>query len=233
MMENACVRNAHRSLEALEAERGVKVESPAAPCPGTAKMTSMNTLPLTYKEGNCFVNAFINKRNYYKDLNLKLMFGSLGMNDWFEYGGKDWKYADFAKNHKEGSFIWDAHCWLEDEEGNVYDYAFKWYDQVARKHTKKGLKHLGLIEKKSKEWCRKQGLSYVPADAETSKAIFLSAFQYLAGAEKTLMNGGAFWNGKGEEGMLALDFSKMSLIPANFLSICANHMHSVTVGEVH
>ena len=56
---------------------------------------------------------------------LKLVIGSLGLNGHFEFGGKDWKMKEFKKKPS------DSHAWLEDKDGNVYDYIFNHYGECA------------------------------------------------------------------------------------------------------
>lgn len=151
------------------------------------------SIPLTYKKGYCFLNAYINSRHAYKDLGLKLKLGSLGLNGWFEYGGKNWGKADFFKTHQPGSWTFDAHAWLEDAEGNVYDFCFKHYDWVCEVRGVGKLKIQGLIEGKSKADLEALGLSYVTADAEAQKAMFLEMFKALRNEEAGLANGTARW----------------------------------------
>lgn len=151
------------------------------------------SLPLTYKEGNCFINAYINKTHYYKDKKLRMVYGSLGMNDWFEYGGKNWTLKDFKK--KQEGWRWDAHGWLEDSDGNVYDYAFEWYNEVAEINTKRGINIEGLIEGKSKDELKSLGLTYVEATKDISLAIFLSQKDTLIKVVDDLKNGRAKWAG--------------------------------------
>ena len=162
------------------------------------------SLPLTYKLNECFLNAFINKRNYYKDKNLKLVFGSLGLNGWFEFGGKSWKLRDFEKRHQKGSISWDAHAWLEDAEGNIYDNVFKNYNDISFCRTGKTLDYVGTLEGKSKTVCEGYGLTYVPADTETQTAIFLSLFPYLKSVEVGLKNGEVKWFEIGENSYIMM-----------------------------
>ena len=159
-------------------------------------------LPLTYKAGNCFINAFINKRHHYKNKNLKLVYGSLAINGWFEFGGKDWTLKEFKERNEDGSHRWDAHAWLEDDEGNIYDYVFKRYDRIARIRTKRCLPYTGILEGRSKAECEAMGITYVPAPPEVSKAIFVSQFKVLKDTETGLLLGLARWFGKGEDGLL-------------------------------
>lgn len=126
------------------------------------------TTPL-YRESDCFSNAYINQRNCYKDLNLKIVVGSLGINKWFEFGGKCWKLEDFKKN--KGVKTWDAHSWLEDKDGNIYDFAYSSYDFVSQIRRNQPFTWSGIIIKKSKNQMKAKGLWYVPADADTQKYI--------------------------------------------------------------
>jgi len=128
---------------------------------------------LQYIPNHCFMNANHNKKNAYKDLNLKLVFGSLGLNGWFEFGGKDWTMKEWKEARKD-KCLWDAHCWLEDDDGNIYDFCFASYLQVSqiRLNTKGSLK-VCLLEKVSKEDCERRGLTYVPADSKVQNIIHL------------------------------------------------------------
>ena len=184
------------------------------------------SIPLTYKKSACFTNAFLNSRHAYKNLGLKLKIGSLGMNGWFEYGGRDWTREDFFRNHKEGSYRFDAHAWLEDEQGNVYDYIFEWYNQVAVFRTGRPLKWRGKIVKMNKRELLKKGLNYKETDPETQKEIFACMKDWLLLVEKGLLRGDVKWIGGGEdcemvtegeslkESMRILSPSDYDLIPA-------------------
>ena len=143
------------------------------------------SLPHSKWRNQCFYNAYINKRNCYKDLNLKLVIGSIAYNGWFEFGGEHWRKEDFLDNRNGNA--WDAHGWLEDEDGNIYDYIFDEDNAVSLYRTNKPIKHLGLIEKASKYQCSKWGLTYVPADKETQTAIFLDLLQGCQMVEKALI----------------------------------------------
>jgi hypothetical protein len=145
-------------------------------------------LALQKRSGQCFVNAYINKRHCYKDLNLKLVIGSIAYNGWFEYGGEHWRKEDFLA--KYSGWAWDAHAWLEDEDGNIYDYIFEWDNTVSKLHTGKPIKHLGLIEKASKYQCSRWGLTYVPADKETQTMIFLKMLKHCKDSESIIATTG-------------------------------------------
>ena len=166
------------------------------------------SLPLTYKKGNCFINAYINSRHALKDLGLKYKIGSLGLNGWFEYGGKTWDKKKFMASW-DGDYSFDAHAWLEDAEGNVYDFSFQHYNWVARVRTNKGLGLLGEIRGMSKADLKAKGLSYVEADKETQTAIFLKTLPHSRETEQGLLNGTRRWIEMGpEEAYLATDIQQ-------------------------
>jgi hypothetical protein len=152
------------------------------------------TLPLTYKKDNCFINAYINHRNHYLDKKLHIVFGSFAINGWFEFGGKNWTKKDFIKN-MTGTYTTDAHCWLEDDDGNVYDYIHEGYDFWVKIRTNKPMKFSGLVEGMSKADLLGKGIEYVPADKETQQMIFLRVLQHCREAERRLKDGSALWNG--------------------------------------
>jgi len=126
---------------------------------------------LRYTPNSCFLNATYNKNNAYRNLNLKVVIGSLGLNGWFEFGGKDWSINEW-KQAKKGKCSWDAHCWLEDDNGNVYDYCFNDYLWVSRiRLWTIGDLTEGVIERVNKEDCLKRGLTYIAAPINIQKAI--------------------------------------------------------------
>jgi len=134
---------------------------------------SISEKMLRYTSNQCFLNATYNKKNAYRNLNLKIVIGSLGLNDWFEFGGKEWTIGEWKKARK-GECSWDAHCWLEDNDGNVYDYCFNDYLWVSRiRLLTIGNLTEGVIEKVSKEDCAKRGLTYIPAPIAVQKVICL------------------------------------------------------------
>lgn len=117
--------------------------------------------------GNCYYNATYNKYNAFNNIKgLKVVYGSLGLNGHFEYGGRDWTAKDFYPSP------FDSHAWLEDEQGNVYDYIFKRYGQCARAWGKNitfpvDWEILGISKAELKE----EGLEYIPAPRAAQKDI--------------------------------------------------------------
>ena len=108
--------------------------------------------------GACYFNAWHNMTKRYCLLKLKVVIGSLGLAGHFEYGGKKHTTRDFYKNP------FDSHAWLEDAEGNVYDYIFPFYEYCARTTGGKNptfptdWEILGCSKKDLAE----EGLEYIP-----------------------------------------------------------------------
>jgi len=152
------------------------------------------SIPLTYKHANCYINAYINRLHHYKDKNLKMVIGALGINDWFEYGGKDWTLDDYKRTMF--GHISDSHCWLEDDEGNVYDFLFEEYKYWVNIRTKKPMKRSGLIEGVSKEELKADGIEYVPAPLEARKALFFATHKMMKTTHDALASGKAKWMGQ-------------------------------------
>jgi hypothetical protein len=157
----------------------------------------MTALPLTYKESNCFINAYINKNNAYKTKNLKYVIGSVAFNGFWEFGGEKWGKKEFEARHTKGTVCWDAHAWLEDEEGNIYDQVFPFYNYSAKVNTGKKTKVADgtLWEGISKAEAAALGITYKAADKETQVAIFISLFSWLRDVEANLKSGKSSWMG--------------------------------------
>lgn len=126
-------------------------------------MCNLKPKELAYFEFNCFVNAVYNRDNAYKPKNLKFVVGSLGLGvkPFWEYGGVEYKDL---KDFYAGQDRFDAHAWLEDDEGNVFDYVYPSFLRVAHlrnRHIK--LKVNTPVEGKSKLYRAKKGLHYLKA----------------------------------------------------------------------
>jgi len=123
--------------------------------------------------GHCYYNATRNNTRYFKDKRLKVVYGSLGLNGHFEYGGRNWTAKEFYPNPM------DSHAWLEDAEGNVYDYIFPEYAAFAEKWGKtvtfqSDWEILGL----SKADLLEDGLEYIPAPRKAQKDILKNVKAY-------------------------------------------------------
>ena len=159
------------------------------------------SLPLTYYESNCFLNAYINMRHHYKELGLRMKVGSLGMNGFFEYGGKDWTLARFAAS-QVGSYTFDAHAWLEDKDGKIYDFVFDWYNSCAIINTGKPLGITGIIEGKTKAELEAVGLSYVEAPMDAVCYMIKSGAPWIKFCEESLLAGLSVFVSTGQQARL-------------------------------
>ena len=138
---------------------------------------------LSYTPGNCFFNAYLNKTRAYKHMNLRLCFGSVAFNGFFEYGGRNWTLTDFKARHTPGTYVFDAHAWLEDDDGNIYDKVFGHYNYCAMVQTGNRMKidDDTLWEAVSPQHAKEMGVEYVKADKETQTYILLELLPFFKG----------------------------------------------------
>lgn len=117
----------------------------------------------------CFFNTYINTRNCYKDLNLKIKIGRMFINGEPNYTTPASVAEVEADWIEEGKF--SAHCWAEDENGNVYDTL-----------------HLSLVKVKleatTKKDCKKGGLRYEEYSKDIQTKMFLLCLPSMRGIEK-------------------------------------------------
>jgi hypothetical protein len=187
-------------------------------------MTTIS-LPLTYKCGNCHINAFINKWHHYKDKSLKMVIGSFAINNWFEFGGKHWAKADFAFNIV--GYETDSHCWLEDDDGNVYDFIFPEYNQWVRSRTRKPMRRTGLLEGVSKADLLADGIMYVPAPLDAQLLIASATGKFVRNVAKKLISGDGIWLGD-EFAELATIYNVMECLASGGTTSCGGRLTRVT-----
>ena len=142
-----------------------QAESPEMPeRPRTWSKPAMKTnydVKGSYMDKFCYYNALKNQRGVFSHLNLKRVFGSTAFNGWWEYGGAHYTLRDFK------DYPSDSHCWLEDAEGNVYDYCQPSWHYYARNNGHPGKLPLGVeFRGVSKPALEALGLSYQPAPAD-------------------------------------------------------------------
>ena len=158
-----------------------------------------------YVVSHCWWNAMVNKDNYYskEGKRLRLVFGSMSVEGRVLYGSEDNTEEDWlnmlTKEPKEGERErgLDAHCWLEDDEGNIYDKFFAEYeliamfgkdskmsirDKLALQRGKRILKKARLDEAydgwSPKDLYNKRGVSYKSMGKRAS-AVFLASLLKL------------------------------------------------------
>ena len=123
-----------------------------------------------YEFGYCTQNALKTlERGIIKAEGLHLVAGSLGMNGHYEYGGKDWIDSDFKKKNYK-----DAHVWIEDSEGRIYDCILPewsscckfWNVKITFPRT-----HTTIEGMTPRELFTKYKITYKKADPETQEKI--------------------------------------------------------------
>ena len=98
--------------------------------PTPIKVENLTHQPI-YNYSRCWWNSMLNKDNYYalNGKRLRLRFGAMFVDGFSLFGERDWKNDDWFKaiiTDKSGGT--NAHCWLEDEQGNIYDKFFPEYE---------------------------------------------------------------------------------------------------------
>lgn len=142
---------------------------------------------LIYIQGNCLTQARYNAmRGVWKHVlegGGRIVVGSIGIgmgdDPWFEYGGRDFeKYHHFESspftNTKDG--VWDAHVWLEDRHGNVWDIVTPYMKTVAKLRNKQldpGIASCTptVYAGRNKSDCAEQGIHYIATDEVTSDTL--------------------------------------------------------------
>lgn len=87
-----------------------------------------------YIVNHCWWNSMANKDNYYSQQGkrLRLVFGTMSVEGKVLFGNENHTDDDWLRILKrENERGVDAHCWLEDEQGNIYDKFFSSYERIA------------------------------------------------------------------------------------------------------
>ena len=120
----------------------------------------------------CWWNAIVNKEYYdiHHNKKLRLVFGSLYAEGVIVFGDKKADHKKWMEKLEEGDEVgWDAHCWLEDKEGRIYDMTFvrwaKGNTDFIKSKKKTRMTKDELVEGWTyKEMLERKGLQYVPMD---------------------------------------------------------------------
>lgn len=120
---------------------------------------------------NCFLDAHLNIIHFNKD-KLHIVVGSLGIgkgnNVYYEYGGlgKEYKCIEnIIPNDQHSGF--DAHVWLEDEKGRVYDACRFEFILISKLWGKSiDFKNPCSFIAKTKNELKEKGLVYIPFDKD-------------------------------------------------------------------
>ena len=174
---------------------------------------------------HCFLNAYLNKRHVYKHLNLRQVYGSLAYWGWFEFGGKKWGLRDFRDS--ASGFRIDAHSWLEDAQGNIYDCVFPQDNEVSKARTRKPLKHIGLVQGQSYAWAESKGFTYVPAPEDAQTFIRDNQHPHNEWTEKSILAGNTRVT---PDGKIATSDRELSSAPEKLQGLYAETMADANKG---
>ena len=120
-----------------------------------------------YKNNWCFENVRWNRAVAFKHLNLKIVGGALGLDGWFEFGGKNWSHKKYMTKPN------DIHFWLEDEKGNVYDYLQEDWNSIAKmRGVYCDFDNVELRGVSKEEIKRRYKIEYVPTTEKTYRECF-------------------------------------------------------------
>jgi hypothetical protein len=146
---------------------------------------------LYYGEKACVPLCLLNQEIYaLRGIPLKLVAGSLGVgtkDPFFEFGSlhfrtiSDFLSSPYTKQITKGCTIMDAHMWLEDNEGKVYDVVMKHIAKIVPRERRKTVyvRARQVLEGVDKRELSGMGLVYVPADKEFCDAWVKHMQKYL------------------------------------------------------
>jgi hypothetical protein len=133
----------------------------------------------------CSRQGWFNQEHAYRELGLRSVAGSLGIGlahqvPFYEYGGAE--YTTFAHYRRSrftvdslatpGCQVWDAHVWLEDADGRVYDVVSSGMTNCAAVRGKTlRLPERHVIEGVDKAELAAHGLHYAAAVGITQQAL--------------------------------------------------------------
>lgn len=132
---------------------------------------------LFYGEGACILTSTLNQEVYkQRGKNLTQVAGSLGLgtrDPWYEFGGANFRTTDDFLSSKysgmtsAGYMGMDAHMWLEDDQGRVYDIVTKHVVMTALHRSKTIAVQAGeVLAGVHKSELKRKGMIYKPATVE-------------------------------------------------------------------
>jgi hypothetical protein len=143
-------------------------------------------LQVLYASQACYHQASFNQAHAYRELELRVTVGSLGIGlaheePFYEFGGADfttfahYKQYTVESDLEPGCHLWDAHIWLEDADGRVYDVVsgvMKNCAEVRGKTLRFLERH--VIEGLDKSQLAAAGLHYIAAPG-AAQAVLMTA----------------------------------------------------------
>jgi hypothetical protein len=132
--------------------------------------------------GQCYMNSLFNREHALARLDLHMVHGSLGLgrgsSRFFEFGGAHWlSIDDFMSSSNSfpdyaSRMFLDAHVWLEDRDGRIYDYVT---DAMRGVCATRGLRpidpSLTVIEGRTTASLRQQGMWHVAAPLAVQRQL--------------------------------------------------------------
>jgi hypothetical protein len=86
-----------------------------------------------YRESCCLFYATYNQHHVYPHLNLTLTAGSLAVDGEWRSGNPAWMKVEEFRTHPLLDYTMNAHVWLQDAHGNIYDIHVHTHEIMERK----------------------------------------------------------------------------------------------------
>jgi hypothetical protein len=131
-----------------------------------------------YRPWRCMWNAVYNQQCAYKGMGLRIVCGSVSVDDHFCFGGSEKWTAKEAFSPTDGGM--DAHVWLEDKDGNVYDKWFYEYLNGTHPKGKKPIPETIFKGKSKKDIAAKWRIRYFPMERKETTLLMRSIFYKTA-----------------------------------------------------
>lgn len=140
-----------------------------------------NPLVFEFIDNNCGGNVIMNRRAFEELVgkSLSIVVGAYGLckggsTDWYEWGSPGLSAAEMITCPLTGGK--NCHLWLEDGEGNVYDYVSDYISKVVAPIHKKTIETSEflaniLIVGQPKRVLKVAGLKYIPAPVEEQEKV--------------------------------------------------------------
>lgn len=137
---------------------------------------------VVYTNNQCYHTSLFNQSHVYANLNLHMVYGSLGLgrqpNPFFEFGGYDWisinqfLNAPTVTTDQAGRTTLDAHVWLEDNAGRIYGVVTDQMRIVCQiRNLRPITSDLKVINGIDEAVVRQHGIWHVPAPAAVQQRL--------------------------------------------------------------
>jgi hypothetical protein len=126
-------------------------------------------------------SSLFNNTHAFAKFQLHLVYGSLGLgmqkNPFFEFGGKDWNTIDdfmtspVSTKDSMGRTSIDAHVWLEDDSGKIYDICTDYMRKVCKFRGLKIRSNISIIAGVEKSILEQSGIWHVAASPSVQQQL--------------------------------------------------------------